>query len=158
MGKNPKTEEIVHPSAPAALADAEPLKNSPGAMVKRGELRVETCAGPLPPAWFLEQYEDLIPGTAQRIFERFEKQSDHRMQLERAVVMGNSRRASIGQGAAFLLSAMIIGSATWLGYLGHDWLAAAFVSSNVAGLAYVFVRGRMLQKAERAEKLEQAKE
>lgn len=69
--------------------------------------REEHFSGPLPPPWLLEGYEKVCPGSAERILAAFEKQSEHRMRLERTVVSGDSVRAYMGIVAAFLLCALI---------------------------------------------------
>lgn len=46
-------------------------------------------SGPLPPPDTLVDYESVLPGSADRIFRRFELQSDHRMLMEAQVIDGN---------------------------------------------------------------------
>lgn len=39
-------------------------------------------SGALPPPEMLKQFEEVLPGLAERLVSRMEKQSDHRMKLE----------------------------------------------------------------------------
>jgi uncharacterized membrane protein len=49
-----------------------------------------THSGPLPDSHTLEEYNRIIPNGAERIMTVFEKQSDHRMELEKKVVGGSN--------------------------------------------------------------------
>ena len=46
-------------------------------------------SGPLPPPEILAQYEQILPGAADRLFMMAERQAAHRMELETTVVKGN---------------------------------------------------------------------
>ena len=70
-----------------------------------------------------------------------ERQSDHRMQMDKMVISGGSRRSYLGLVAGFVLSAMVIGGGIYLIATGHDWAGASLVGLNLAGLAGVFVYG-----------------
>ena len=97
--------------------------------------------GPLPPPESLQGYESVIPGAANRILEMAERQSDHRMQMDKMVISGGSRRSYLGLVAGFVLSATVIGGGIYLIATGHDWAGASLVGLNLAGLAGVFVYG-----------------
>ena len=98
-------------------------------------------AGPLPQPEVLQGYESVIPGAANRILEMAERQSEHRMQMDKMVISGGSRRSYLGLFAGFVLSAMVIGGGIYLIATGHDWAGASLVGLNLAGLAGVFVYG-----------------
>ncbi len=42
--------------------------------------------GPLPPAWYFKEIEEIIPGGAERILKSFEKQTEHRQNLESKII------------------------------------------------------------------------
>ena len=52
--------------------------------------------GPLPPPSDLQEYDNVVPGAAERIIRMAENQSEHRRELERKVVFGDSTRAFCG--------------------------------------------------------------
>ena len=101
----------------------------------------EMMSGPLPPPRTLQEYETIIPGAANRIFEMADRQSEHRIQLEKAVVNGDSRRSYLAMIAAFILSALVIGGGIYLVATGHDWAGASLIGMNLVGLAGIFVYG-----------------
>ena len=76
-------------------------------------------SGPLPlPAHFRE-YEEILPGAAERILALSEKQTEHRQYLEKHVTKGDGRRAWTGLIAGGLLAGGCIGGGIWLVSLGH---------------------------------------
>ena len=101
----------------------------------------ELTVGPLPPPHILKGYNDIVPGAADRLLQMAERQSDHRMEMERAVVSADSRRSYIGLVAAFVLSAGIIGGGLYIIALGHQWPGVLLIGVNVVSLAGVFVYG-----------------
>lgn len=108
--------------------------------------------GPLPPPDILVQYNEASPGAADRIIALAEKQSEHRMHLEKTVVEGDSRRASWGMGAGFTLSVLMIAAAGYMAYAGAPWAGVSLGGLNIATLAGVFVYGTRSRRAERSGK------
>ena len=105
--------------------------------------------GPLPPPKALQQFEEIVPGAAGRILEMAEKQSDHRIQMEKTVIVGDSRRSYLGLFLAFILSAAIIGGGIYLLINDHDWAGGVLIGLDVVGLAAVFVYGPKSRRDER---------
>src|SRR5437773_2627905 len=66
-------------------------------MLAQTEIRAQVTSGPLPSPDILREYDLLVPGAAERFIARFEKQSEHRMHLERTVIEGDDRRANRAQ-------------------------------------------------------------
>ena len=59
----------------------------------------ETFLGPLPPPEILAQYEQILPGSAERIMVMAENQAEHRQSLEetvKTVIEGDSKRRTYG--------------------------------------------------------------
>lgn len=97
--------------------------------------------GPLPPPQVLQAYESIVPGAADRILRMAEAQSESRLQTERTIVNGDSKRAYLGILAGFILSMVVIGGGIYLIATGHDWAGASLIGLNLVGLAGVFVYG-----------------
>ena len=97
--------------------------------------------GPLPPPQTLEGYERVVPGSANRILQLVERQSEHRMEMEKALIDGDSRRSYLGLIAGFLLSGVVIGGGIFLVATDHDWAGASMIGVSLVGLASVFVYG-----------------
>jgi uncharacterized membrane protein len=104
---------------------------------------------PLPPPDAFERYEEILPGSANRILEMAEKQHEHRISIERTIVFGNSRRAYLGLAAGFIISALGIGGGIYLIATGHDWAGLALAGVNLTGLVGVFVYGSKARRDER---------
>jgi len=72
-------------------------------VLKKIELMFSSFSGPLPPPEILKKYGDLIPNAPERILKMAENQSSHRMDIEKTLVKGNSRRENRGLFFAFIL-------------------------------------------------------
>ncbi len=110
----------------------------------------------MPPPGVLRQYDDVQPGFAERIVRMAEKQVDariqqanDRIQIEKTVVIGDSRRGYLGIVCAFVLSLLIISLGAYSVIWGDARVGVAVISANIAGLAYVFVYGANSRRRER---------
>ncbi len=61
--------------------------------------------GPIPPPNIIAGYEDVIPGSADRILSMAERQSSHRQQMELREIKAESRDSLLGVIFAFMLGA-----------------------------------------------------
>nr|WP_232843717.1 DUF2335 domain-containing protein [Secundilactobacillus angelensis] len=116
-----------------------------------------TFSGPLPPPSQLSQYEEILPGSADRILKMAENQALHRQNLETTVVKSNSRDSLLGVIFGFILGVMIIGGGIFLAIKGDSygpWLTLA----GATGLIGVFVYGTRSSRKERVEKDKARKE
>lgn len=119
--------------------------------------------GPLPPPTALGQYDDILPGSAERIMRMAEAQAEHRIeqeqhssqqedvrvQTEGTAVIGDSRRGYIGLIFGFILSLLIISLGAYSIIWGNPWVGVAAIGINIAGLAGVFVYGTNARRRER---------
>lgn len=109
-------------------------------------------AGPLPPPEQFRGYENVLPGSADRILKMAESQATHRQHIEKVAVEGGDRRSWWGLALGFVISATVLGLGAALVLEGHDAAGAAFVGIDVVGLGGVFVVGRRGQSKERLQK------
>ena len=109
----------------------------------------EFMTGPLPPPHLLRGYEEIVPGSANRIIEMAERQSKHGPELERTIVRSDSVRGHLGLAGGFVLSATVIGGGIYLIASGHDWAEATLIGLNLVGLAGVFVYGSTVSRDEK---------
>ena len=123
-------------------------------VLREVRVRSTSWSGPLPAPADLQLFEEIVPGAADRILTLTEKQSEHRMSLERSVVSENLKQSKLGLIAGFVLSAMVIFGGIFLIYLGHDWAGGILISINLVGLAGVFVYGSRSHRAQRRERRE----
>jgi uncharacterized membrane protein len=105
-----------------------------------------THRGPLPSPDSLRQYEQIVPGLAERIVKMAENQSSHRMDLEQKVVndqLGESKR---GQYFGFAIAVICLVATLYLALQNHDTVAGILGGTTIVGLVTVFVLGKREQK------------
>ena len=60
-------------------------------------------SGPIPPPSIIKGYEEVLPGSADRILTMAEKQSNHRQEMEKRIIRTESRDSLLGILFAFML-------------------------------------------------------
>lgn len=109
-------------------------------------------AGPLPPADQIRAYEEVLPGSADRILAMAERQQEHRQNLERVTVDEAASRSRWGLRLGFVLAILVIGVGAGAIFTGEALAGFAVIIAQAAMLAGVFVYGRVEQRKERVEK------
>jgi len=109
-------------------------------------------SGPLPPPIVLRHLEEVLPGSADRIFIQFEKQAEHRRQAESIVISSNAFSQRLGAVSASIIGIGGTGGAIWL--LAHGQSLTGFGTLLVAlgGIIGTFLYQSGSQEAERASK------
>jgi len=114
--------------------------------------------GPIPPPEMLWGYEKIVPGAAKRILTQFERQSEHRREIERKMVSNIARREM----GSILVVALLIVAVTFLGYhmvsQGQSLYALGTVAASVSGVLIAFFTGKKANLREKEEKRELLKE
>lgn len=108
-----------------------------------------TFAGPLPPPTILRQYDEILPGAAERILAMAERQAGHRQSLEASVIGGNIRDQRLGVIFGFIVALLVVAVGALLLSNGKSVIGLAAVLSPLAVLAGIFVYGRKSQERER---------
>lgn len=108
--------------------------------------------GPLPSPETLEQYSKIIPNGAERIMIMTEKQSDHRMYLEKKVISGQMLQSNIGQILAFLIGIAALSASVYMVVNGHDWSGTIIGGGGIVSLVTAFIQGRRNQVRDLQEK------
>lgn len=146
----PKPGDLVRsPSTPV-----QPPRPSPAIQQQllHVEEKYEEYTGPIPPPAMLRDYEQILPGLADRIITMAENQATHRRDIEKVVVYGGSRRSNLGL-AAGLIVALAFG---WWSYQlvlhDHELVGTIFGTADLGGLVSLFVIGRNKQAEERKQK------
>lgn len=110
-------------------------------------------SGPLPQPDDLARYEQVAPGSAERIIRMAEEQglhvrsletqqSTHRQAIEVKIVQGIERRANIGQWLAATIAICAIGAGAYIaGPAGSPPAGGAVVTAVFAGGALVWFLG-----------------
>ncbi len=140
---------------PQPIAESEDdAKRRKDKIIGRVEQRVEAYYGLLPRPSDLREYNEIVPGAAERILSMAERQAAHRQNLERVVVFGDSRRSFYGLWAGFIVALCFLGGAVFLVFNGHEWAGTIVGGLDIVGLVSVFVIGSRSRKQERIEKAE----
>lgn len=116
--------------------------------------------GPIPHPEILRQFDELVPGTAERLIKLAEEESHHRRELERlaqeANVSAQQRQLGIGeyqsravfrsdimgQVAGLIVCLACVAGAVFVGEQGHEWTAAALAAIPTAAVVRAFVLQR----------------
>jgi len=125
----------------------EELKPLMMRLVGKFALRItEEFSGPLPLPEQLARYNQVLPGAADRIIAMAERQSVHRMELEKKVVFRQLEESREGQSRAFTL-ALVFGSFALIASLmGHDAVGGVLGGATVLGLVSTFILGKREQR------------
>lgn len=124
--------------------------------------------GPLPPPQALQQYDEILPGAADRIFRMAEERHRHQIEQEKAAIelekdallsvdkniAAEHSRSKLGLVFAFVIALAGIGTGAWLTAIGKAGFGMAFVLGPLVGLAAVFVYGTHARRVERREMAE----
>ena len=117
--------------------------------------RLEASAsytGPLPPPGMLVQYNEAVPGAAERILAMAERQSAHHVAMETIVVAASAQSQTRGSWFAFIISMTAIGGGIYLIKLGKSAEGLSAIISSLAALSAVFVYGKKKETKELNEK------
>lgn len=99
-------------------------------------------SGPLPPPALFARYDEVLPGSAERILAMTEREQQHRHGFERTALIGELLYGSAGLVlGAFSLLAIIAGVA-WCAHIGATGAAVALAGLGAVGIVTAFIRGR----------------
>lgn len=160
MGRSNRPKDIAsRKSSPqedtsVSIPDTQPLAPSDKAAISLELIRQELSfySGPLPSPRVLREFDEVVPGSARRLIDRFEKQSDHRMAMEEKNLDASIDRANRGLVAGLIVVVLALATALILGLNGQEVAAAAIGGGSLATVAGVFVYGSINQRRERVEK------
>lgn len=111
-------------------------------------------SGPLPDPDTLAAYEKILPGAAERIFLRFEKQSDHRMDMESKVIGSNTFSQRWSTVLASLVALLVASGALFLTHEGRSVAGLAVFFGTLFSFLATYALGKKLQGDERRARLE----
>lgn len=100
----------------------------------------------------LREYEDVLPGAADRVFRMAEQQASHRQEIEKKVVESKSRAEILGVVFAGVIVLAVAIGGIFLIYTGHGIAGFSALITGLGGVAVTFVYGTRSERRERAEK------
>ncbi|MBY6239737.1 DUF2335 domain-containing protein [Methylosinus sp. Sm6] len=98
--------------------------------------------GPLPPPAVLREFEDLLPGGAERLFDQFEKEAEHRRSCEKKQLDAAIADTRLGQFLAGLYAVCAFGVAAFAIYKEANWAAVVIGGTTIVGGIVAFLRQR----------------
>ena len=116
----------------------------------------EQYSGPLPIPAHLEKYEQVLPGSAERIMAMAEAQSEHRRDLESKALASDITNSRLGLWFAFIIGVIGLGLGFFLMYSGKLIEGGLLGGGTLASLVSVFIYGSRQRRLERASQRSQA--
>lgn len=139
---DPQTVEIIE-----KLPQNEQLK-----LISIFASKSSSFTGPIPHPDILKGYNEVFEDGAKIVFSMAQEQLTHRISLEKDVIKQQQKQSGRGQILGFILAFICLGSSTFLGFTGHDFLAGTIATTTILGLAAVFVLGRIRQEKDLRDK------
>lgn len=150
--KDPKDSEEHHLDVVIPEEVEELLEGLPEAQQKAvkavlvGVSYQRMWQGPLPPPEILKEYNDAFPNGAERIFLEAQKQTNHRLELEKTVIPEEQRQSGRGQMFGFIIALAFLIASFILILKGHGIYGTIIGSIDLVALVTVFVIGRQTQR------------
>lgn len=148
----------IVPGDPSPLDSLDPedviewIENHP----ESGQLLLSTFSqyfsGPLPPPNLLKGYDDVVPGSAEKIIGQFIEQGEHRRTMEKVVITGDDRRANWGMIAAFSLAFISVAGSLYILNSRDDAVGLGALFLSLAPLITAFLTAAYRRRKELAEK------
>ncbi len=96
----------------------------------------------------LRKYNELLPGSADRIIAMAERQSSHRQKLESEVIGANIGSERLGMILGFIICLVAISGGIYIVIKGKSPEGIAAIISPLVALLAVFIYGKSEQKKE----------
>ena len=136
---------------PPSETNAPPQKDeSPtvGQVVHARHLATSEFSGPLPPPEIFRGYEEVLPGSADRILKMAELEPQHRHCLQEQELRSVPRLVTQGQVFGFLIGMTGVLGGIVLVLYGNDLTGFGTFFTSLAALAGIYIYGTRRQKAE----------
>jgi uncharacterized membrane protein len=120
-------------------------------------------SGPLPSPDLLRQYEELSPGTTDRLIRIAEQEAEHRRKVELEIIaiqgrdQSSYRRSELwGQTFGFAIGVIAIVGAVFAAVRGEQVAASFIGTTGVGGLVSAFIIGRSFLLKQKKQDFDQA--
>ena len=130
------------------LPGSAPPQAKPSETLSQFVVAAQHFTGPIPPPEMLRRYEELLPGSADRIIAMAEKQSGHRQKLESDVIGANIINERLGMILGFIICILAISGGVYAVMHGKSVEGIAAIITPLAALVAVFVYGKSRQQKE----------
>lgn len=144
-------EPHEEPEISAQLIEAAEVLSDAGMDVEMVFRSFMSHSGPLPAPADLEAYERIMPGLAERIVARSEREQTHRHAMDRELVEADMREDKrLGRGQWLGIAAAVVCATVAVFALVSDEpeVAGIVMGTTIVSLAGVFVVGRLTSGSE----------
>lgn len=128
--------------------NAEPANN--GTQSEHHIIKTQSYEGPFPPPVLLKQFEEVLPGSAERIFQYSEREQKHRHDIENKQIETISTATKVNTyvdvagrvfGMVFLVVTFL--AALHFSFVDRSWdFACLFYSPSIIAGLVVLIKGR----------------
>ena len=143
--------ELVEPVVETIL-QAAPAEKRKEVLEALTIIQQESFSGPIPHPRIMAGYEQVLPGSADRILKMAERQQEHRFGLEKTSVESQQKSNTRGQVFGFILSFLVIIGGIVLLLLGMPILGVCLMAGMICLLAGLFIGGKISMRADLKEK------
>ena len=105
-------------------------------------------SGPLPPPEILRKFDEVVPGSAERIIKMAEGQFAHRTELERKVIDSDIVTSKRGQILGFVIAIVGLICSMVISIFGNKIAGALIGVGTLASLVSVFMYGSKARSKE----------
>jgi len=98
-------------------------------------------SGILPTPSTLQKYEQIMPGLAKMVVQNAERQTLHRLEIERKTLKSNAVKSFAGLIFGFLIGIFGLGGGFYLTFKGYNVIGIIFTSSTLVTLVMTFIYG-----------------
>lgn len=137
--ENPKENVEDGSSAVQEIMKLIPEEKREKAMSALTVIRQESFAGPIPPPQVLKGYEDVLPGSADRILKMAENQQQHRIEIEKKAISSQAENSKRGQIFAFIVFILCVIVGLVFAYLDMKTFAGVFLTTTMVILVGFFI-------------------
>lgn len=153
MSKRPASDKSVATTKPPSNSDdlRTEIERQIGSLVGQSQrdqivtrmtmLLSEQFSGPIAHPRHLRAYEEILPGSAERIVQMAEDAQDHNRKMEAKIVNASVWENKAGMVLGFTALLVLIGLAFWAGMEGNNILAGILLTSGLLGAATTLIRG-----------------
>ena len=98
--------------------------------------------GPLPSPKTLEEFEEIVPGSAKAIIDEWQAETNHRRTFERKALNAQIIENIGGRVLAFVFALTALGVAVYLAMIHAEWAAGIIGAGTIGSVVYSLVSGR----------------
>lgn len=95
-------------------------------------------SGPIPPPTILSDYNNIVPGAAERILRMAEDDASHQRNIERLAITSTKNEVRIGQFFGLIVSLAVLALAGFAVLHGQPWVATLLGGGTLVGIITAF--------------------